>query len=93
MQKRQMRTPLEKIESRNLSLIAVMLADSGNKAILRAPDSKEYIVTEGTRIGINSGRVARILNRKIVIEEQFKNTEGLLQTLNTELSVENAQGP
>ncbi|MGD2271600.1 MAG: hypothetical protein PVI06_14450, partial [Desulfobacterales bacterium] len=43
MQKRQMRTPLEKIESRNLSLIAVMLADSGNKAILRAPDGKEYI--------------------------------------------------
>lgn len=93
VQIRRMRTPLEKIELRNLKLIAVMLADSGNRAILRAPNGKEYMVTEGTPIGINSGRVARILNRKIIIEEKFRNAAGVLRKVNRELSIENTKDP
>jgi hypothetical protein len=48
-------TPLEKIKLKNLKLMGVLLSDSGNIAIIKDPKGKEYILSEGARIGVNSG--------------------------------------
>jgi len=77
--------PLEKIELNNLKLMGVMLSDSGNIAIIRDPNGKEYIISEGARIGVNSGRVIRILGQKIIIEEQLRDTNGYFIKVKQEL--------
>lgn len=81
-------TPLEKIELKNLKLMGVMLSDSGNIAIIKDPNGKEYIISEGARIGVNSGRVIRILGQKIIIEEQLRDTNGDFIKVKKELTFE-----
>jgi Tfp pilus assembly protein PilP len=81
-------TPLEKIELKNLKLMGVMFSDSGNIAIIKDPNGKEHIISEGARIGVNSGRVIRILTQKIIIEEQHRDTNGDFVIIKKELSLE-----
>jgi type IV pilus assembly protein PilP len=81
-------TPLEKIELKNLKLMGVMLSDSGNIAIIKDPNGTEYIISEGARIGVNSGRVIRILGQKIIIEEQLGDTNGDFIKVKKELFLE-----
>jgi Tfp pilus assembly protein PilP len=81
-------TPLEKIELKNLKLMGVMLSDSGNIAIIRDPNGKEHIISEGARIGVNSGRVIRILGQKIIIEEQLRDTNGDFIKVKKEMTLE-----
>ena len=80
-------TPLEKIALKNLKLMGVMLSDSGNIAIVSDPQGKEYIISEGARIGVNSGRVIRILGQKIVVEEQLRNANGDYVKVKKELTL------
>jgi Tfp pilus assembly protein PilP len=81
-------TPLEKIELKNLKLMGVMLSDSGNIAIIKDPHGKEYIISEGERIGVNSGRVIRILGHKIIIEERHRDTNGDFIKIKKKLTIE-----
>jgi Tfp pilus assembly protein PilP len=80
-------TPLEKIALKNLKLMGVMLSDSGNVAIVRDRQGKEYIISEGARIGVNSGRVIRILGQKIVVEEQLREPNGDVIKVKKELTI------
>jgi Tfp pilus assembly protein PilP len=81
-------TPLEKIELKYLKLLGVMLSDSGNIAIIKDPNGKEYIISEGERIGVNSGQVIRILGQKVIIEEQLRDTNGEIKKVKKELTFE-----
>jgi len=80
-------TPLEKIKLKNLKLMGVLLSDSGNIAIIKDPKGKEYIISEGARIGVNSGRVIRILGQKIIIEEQLRDANGNIIKVKKELTI------
>ena len=80
-------TPLEKIELKNLKLMGVMLSKSGNIAIIKDPNGKEYIISEGARIGVNSGLVIRILGQKIIIEEQRREKNGDVIKVKKELII------
>ena len=70
------KTPLEKIELSQLELKAIIMAPSGNKALVEETNGKGYIIRKGTYIGRNDGRVLRILKDKIVVEELTENQEG-----------------
>ena len=81
-------TPLEKIALKNLELIGVMLSDNSNIAIIKDPNGKEYIISEGARVGVNSGRVIRILGQKLIVEEQLRDTNGNYKKVKKELTFE-----
>lgn len=70
------KTPLEKIELSQLELKAIIMAPSGNKALVEETNGKGYIIRKGTYIGRHDGRVLRILKDKIVVEELTENHEG-----------------
>ena len=59
-----------------LKLVAIMHAKSGNKALVEEASGKGYIVAKGTYMGINSGRVVKILKDSIIIEEEAENIMG-----------------
>jgi len=70
------RTPLEMVDLGQLKLVAIMHAKSGNKALVEEASGKGYIVAKGSYMGINSGRVVKILKDSIIIEEEAENIMG-----------------
>jgi type IV pilus assembly protein PilP len=70
------RTPLEMVDLGQLKLVAIMHAKSGNKALVEEASGKGYIVAKGSYMGMNSGRVVKILRDSIIIEEEAENIIG-----------------
>ena len=74
--KRIPRTPLERIDLSQLKLVGIILASSGNRALVEESTGKGYVIKEGTYIGMNSGKVVNIKKEKVVVEEEFEDVFG-----------------
>jgi type IV pilus assembly protein PilP len=74
--KRVPRTPLERIDLGQLKLVGIIVAPSGNRALVQEASGKGYIIKEGTYIGLNSGRVAEIQPDRVIIEEEIEDIVG-----------------
>jgi len=85
-------TPLEKIDVSQLQLVAVLLAKSGNRAMVEDATGKPYILTPGTFVGMNSGVVANILKDRVVIEEKSKDFLGRETSSTRELKLQKPLG-
>jgi len=95
VKKRQRRahlTPLEKVDLSQLTLLGTILAPSGNRAMVADTDGKGYVVTQGTYIGMSSGRVMEILRDRIVVEEEVENILGKLSLRKRELKLQKPPG-
>ena len=85
--KRIPRTPLEKISLSQLKLVAIIRGPSGNKACVEEASGKGYIIKKGDYIGLNSGKVVKILSDNIVIEEEVENSIGDLTKRQKEIKL------
>jgi type IV pilus assembly protein PilP len=74
--KRVPRTPLEKLDLSQLKLVGVMLSDKGNTALVEDASGKGYVIKEGTYVGVNAGKVVRILKDRFIIEEEIEDIHG-----------------
>jgi len=68
-QKRLPLTPLEKVDLSQLKLVGVVLSPSGNKALVEETSGKGFVITPGTYVGTNGGKVVEIYKDKVIIEE------------------------
>jgi type IV pilus assembly protein PilP len=91
-EKRVPQTPLEKIELNQLRLRAIILASSGNRALVEEASGKGYILTTGTYIGKNQGIVTKISKDSVVVEETIENIQGDSITQETELKLPKPPG-
>jgi type IV pilus assembly protein PilP len=82
-------TPLEKLDFSQLKLVGIVLSASGNKAMVEDAAGKGYVLQVGTYVGRNSGRVARILNNKVIIEEEVEDDHGKIFVQTRELKLNN----
>jgi type IV pilus assembly protein PilP len=85
-------TPLERIALSQLKLSAIIRAPSGNRALVEDATGKGYVVTNGTYIGLNSGKVVQITRDRIVVEEEIENVLGELTLKNSELKLQKPAG-
>ena len=85
-------TPLEKIDLSQLKLVAVIRAESGNRALVEEASGKGYVVTRGTYIGIRSGRIIDILKDRLVIEEELEDAFGKVIVSTRELTLQKPPG-
>jgi type IV pilus assembly protein PilP len=74
--KRIPRSPLERIDLSQLKLVGIILASSGNRALIEESSGKGYVIKKGTYIGLNSGKVVKIIKEKVVVEEEFEDLFG-----------------
>jgi type IV pilus assembly protein PilP len=74
--KRIPRTPLEKVDLSQLKLVAIVRAESGNRALVQDASGKGYVLNLGTYIGINSGIVKEIQKDKVIVEEEVEDIYG-----------------
>ncbi|MBN1841607.1 MAG: pilus assembly protein PilP [Deltaproteobacteria bacterium] len=80
-------TPLQRVDLGQLKLVAVILAPTGNKALVEEPSGKGYIISKGTYVGTNFGRVKRVLKDRVVVEEETKDfLSGKMELQTTELT-------
>jgi Tfp pilus assembly protein PilP len=70
--------PLERFDLSALKLVGVVWGELGRKALIKAPDGKSYFATFETYMGKYSGKVIAIENDRLVIEEQYLNSEDKL---------------
>ena len=90
--KRIPRTPLEKLSLGQLKLVAIIRAQSGNKALVEESSGKGYVIKKGTYIGLNSGKIVKIEKDNIIIEEEIQDIEGNIIVRQRELKLQKPSG-
>lgn len=90
--KRVPRTPLEHIEIGQLKLVGVILAASGNRALVEEASGKGYVIKEGTYIGTNGGKIVGIQKETVTVEEELEDIYGKTVVRTRELKLPKPPG-
>ena len=90
--KRVPRTPLERIDLAQLKLVGIILAASGNRAMVEEASGKGYVIKKGTYIGTNAGKVVKIHKEIVTVEEEFEDVFGKVKTRKRELKLPKPPG-
>ena len=90
--KRIPQTPLERIDLSQLKLVGIIMASSGNRALVEESSGKGYVIKKGTYIGINSGKVVKIKIEKVVVEEEFEDVFGKTKLRQREIKLPKPPG-
>jgi type IV pilus assembly protein PilP len=72
----EMLTPLQRVPVTDLRIEGIIVMGKKSVAHIIAPDGKPYIVSVGTLMGRNDGKVIRIESDKIIVEEHFEDYLG-----------------
>jgi type IV pilus assembly protein PilP len=80
-------TVIENIDLSQLKLTGIILAASGNKALVREASGRGHIISEGTPIGTHRGRVDGVLKDRIIVKEKMKDLRGKFFFKETELKL------
>jgi type IV pilus assembly protein PilP len=90
--KRAPQTPLERIDISQLKLVGIILAKSGNKALVEESSGKGYIIKPGTYLGTNSGKVVKIEKDRVIVAEEYEDVLGKVTLRNTEIKLPKPPG-
>ncbi len=90
--KRKPQTPLERIDLSQLKLVGIILASSGNRALVEEASGRGYVIKKGTYIGTNSGKVVKIKKEKVIVEEEFEDVFGKITTRHREIKLPKPPG-
>jgi type IV pilus assembly protein PilP len=90
--KRIPQTPLERIDLSQLKLVGIIMASSGNRAMVEESSGKGYVIKKGTYIGVNSGKVVKIKKEKVVVEEEFEDVFGKTELRQREIKLPKPSG-
>ena len=85
-------TVLENTDLSQLKLTGIILAASGNKALVRESSGRGHVISEGTPIGIHRGRVAGVLKDRVIVKEKMKDSRGKFFFKETELKLNKRNG-
>ena len=85
-------TPLERIDLSQLKLVGIIMASSGNRALVEESSGKGYVIKKGTYIGVNSGKVVKIRKEKVVVEEEFEDVFGKTKLRQREIALPKPPG-
>jgi Tfp pilus assembly protein PilP len=68
--------PLQQFEVTEFELVGIVSGGGENRAMVQDASGKGYLVSVGTPIGKNQGRVVAIASKRILIEETVKDFMG-----------------
>jgi type IV pilus assembly protein PilP len=86
------RGPLEQFDLTQISLVAVVWDTTKPRALVQDPSGRAYVVSEGTHIGKNDGRVISIGDNKVVVKETYEDYLGERTEKDIEMHVRQNQG-
>lgn len=68
--------PIQNFATENFRISGIITGIKENSALVIDPKGKGYVVREGMLIGNNEGRIKRITNSTIEVEEKFRDDNG-----------------
>lgn len=80
--------PLEKFPIDALRMVGTMNREGGNWAIVRAPDGMVYRVREGNYVGQNHGKILKLGEQRLLVEEIVPDGLGGWQKREASLTLE-----
>jgi type IV pilus assembly protein PilP len=92
IKKRTPLTPLERINLSQLTLVGIIQAPSGSRALVQESSGKGYVVKKGTYIGTNSGKIVQILKDSIIVEEESEDIYGKVSIVQKPLKLQKPPG-
>ena len=92
IERRKPLTPLERISLSQLTLVGIIQAPSGSRALVQESSGKGYVVKKGTYIGTNSGKIVQILKDRIIIEEESEDIYGKVSIIKKPLKLQKPPG-
>ena len=92
IKKRIPRTPLEKVDISQMKLTAIVQSPTENFGLIEESTGKGYVVTVGTFIGVNGGKIKRILNDRLILEEEVEDVFGKITTREIEVKLHKPAG-
>jgi type IV pilus assembly protein PilP len=69
-------TPLQRYDVSELKLVGILKGPAGYRALVEDAGGKGFIVTKGTPIGRENGRVKEIHDNRVIIEQTHKDIFG-----------------
>ncbi len=69
-------TPLQRYEVSELKLVGILKGPAGYRALVEDASGKGFIITKGTLIGRENGRVTEIRDDRVIIKQSHKNIFG-----------------
>ncbi len=69
-------TPLQRYGIEEFSLVGIAWSNRKRIAMVENSAGETYFLYKGTRIGINKGRVVKILSDQVIVEESLKSPSG-----------------
>jgi len=88
LQRRDPRTPLERLSLGQLRLTAVMEMPDENLAMVEEASGKGYVVKQGTYIGDQGGRITEVMPDAIIIEEKYLDVFGKVSVRKKQLKLQ-----
>jgi type IV pilus assembly protein PilP len=85
-------TPLEKVDLSQLKLVAIVRSASGNRAMVEDATGKGYVISKGSYVGRNGGRVVQIERDRAFIEEEVEDIFGKIVVTRKELKLQKPPG-
>ena len=85
-------TPLQSYDLSQFRLAGVIVGKGASKAMVIAPDGKSYILSEGVKIGKNSGVVITISSESVLVEEKYFDFSGNVIENILEIAVPKREG-
>ncbi len=85
-------TPLQKMDLSQLKLVAIIRAETGNRAMVEEANGKGYIIKEGTPIGTQMGKVEKIMSDKVIVIEEEYDWKGNLKMIEREMIIHKPAG-
>ncbi len=86
------RTPLERVDLSQLKLTAIIRSPQGNKALVEEATGKGYVVTVGTYLGNQGGKITKILDDRIIVEEEIEEPLGGIKKVPRQLKLQKSSG-
>ena len=86
------RTPLEKLDLGQLKLTAIVTTQGLKRALVEEASGKGYVVSLGTKIGLERGSVVEITQDRIIIEHQDEDEFGKENRKKRELKLQKPPG-
>ena len=86
------RGPLEEFDVSQLSVVGVVWNVGNARALIQDPSGQGFIVSEGTRVGKNDGRIIKIDDSVVVVKETYVDLMGQESTKDIELRIRRSEG-
>lgn len=84
--------PLQRIDSADLKLTGIIWDQTSYIAMVETPEGKDFVIREGTVVGLNKGIVKKITQRNLIIEEKIKTYLGEARTREVTLELRKKEG-